>query len=91
MNSEQREKAETILKFIEQVLEHIGNCIKSDNNIINAADDLLGSLTQSDRERPYVAEIGDLVKDCRMRNISVHQKLLELRSIVTGQQDEQAG
>jgi len=80
---------EAIPELINDALEHVARRLESEQSILSVAEERLDLLDEQDA-RVAVATVGDLIRDCRMRHVELHEELMKLRGVFLDAQAHQA-
>jgi len=79
---------EAVPALIDDALEHVARRLESEQSILSAAEERLDLLDEQDA-RVAVARIGDLIRECRVRHVELHEDLMRLRGVFLDAQAHQ--
>jgi len=79
---------EAIPTLIDDALDHVARRLESEQSILNAAEERLDLLDDANA-RLAVARIGELIRDCRVRHVELHEHLMKLRGVFLDAQAHQ--
>lgn len=76
-------------RMLAEALEHIRVRLETEQSILTAAEERLDALAASESARK-VAEVADLVRDCRSRHMDLHHRLMGARNVFLDEQARQS-
>lgn len=77
-------------RTLREASEHVKRRLDMEGDIRRSAEEKLDHLEEDDRNRPALAEVVRLVKDCQEMHLSLHERLMTARSQLLAQHARQA-
>ena len=77
-------------QLLRDALDHVQRRLHVENDIMRSAQDKLDNLDEDDGNRPALAEVIRLMKDCHRRHLLLHEQLMPARGEFLRQQARQA-
>lgn len=77
-------------KLLTEALAHIKGRLDTESAILQTAEERLDILDAGDERCRRVAEVAQLIRDCRLRHIDLHNQLMRARNVFLDEQARQA-
>jgi hypothetical protein len=77
-------------RLLDSALTHIAGRLVTEDNILKTAEERLDVLDGEDERARAVAEVARLIRDCRLRHVDLHQRLMGARNVFLDEQARQA-
>lgn len=76
--------------LLKGALDHIADRIASEQEIVRAATERLRNLRPDDDNAPRVARVAELIRDCHLRHMDLHDQVMGVRNVFLDAQARQA-
>jgi len=77
-------------RLLEEAWQHIERRLETELGIVQVAHERLQVLPEGDRGAAAVARVAELIRDCHLRHMELHEQLMKVRNVFLDTQARQA-
>jgi tetratricopeptide (TPR) repeat protein len=77
-------------RMLAEAREHLARRLRVEQEILNAADERLDVMIEGGEPTRAVVQVAELIRDCRIRHVELHEELMRARNVFLDMQARQS-